>query len=158
LFSTGYLANVVGNIRGVLGEDFLQNFDLLIDYRHKVVRLESVGSSIAETAIGEHLPLELNGTYHGKPTHNRLVVSGHISEINRCRSCWISAANGLILFQNSLELGANQHESVQAGSFNKWIAAPTATREMRELGLGNNTVPNLTVIALSGRADMDMVW
>ena len=30
-----------------------------------------------------------------------------------------SGANGLILFQDSLGLGANQHESVHAGSFNK---------------------------------------
>jgi len=82
LVSTGHLATVVGNVRGVLGEDFLQNFDVLIDYRHKVVRLESEGSSMAETAIGgEHLPLELNGTYHGQPTHNRLVISGHIQEL-----------------------------------------------------------------------------
>jgi hypothetical protein len=61
------LTTVVGNVRGVHGEDFLQNFDVLIDYRHKVVRLESEGSSMAETAIGEHLPLELNGTYHLNP-------------------------------------------------------------------------------------------
>jgi hypothetical protein len=44
MVSTGHLTTVVGNVRGVHGEDFLQNFDVLIDYRHKVVRLESEGS------------------------------------------------------------------------------------------------------------------
>ncbi len=70
-----------GKVLGVLGEDFLKNFDVLIDYRHEVIQLESAGGSMAETAIGEHLPLELNGTYHGQPTRNRLVVSGHIQEL-----------------------------------------------------------------------------
>ena len=67
LVSTGHLITVVGNVRGLHGEDFLQNFDVLIDYRHKVVPPESECSSMADTAIGEHLPLELNGTYHLNP-------------------------------------------------------------------------------------------
>jgi len=57
LVSTGHFTTVVGDVRGVLGEDFLQNFDVLIDYRHKVVRLESEGSSIAETAISRTLDI-----------------------------------------------------------------------------------------------------
>jgi hypothetical protein len=63
LVSTDHLNTVVGNMRGVLGEEFLQNFDALIDYRHPDVRLESESSSMAETAMGEQLSLELNGTY-----------------------------------------------------------------------------------------------
>ena len=57
MVSTDHLTTVVGSMRDVLGEDFPQNFDLLIDYRHKVVHPESEGSSMAPMAIGEHLLL-----------------------------------------------------------------------------------------------------
>ena len=80
VYSSDHLTTT-GKVLGVLGEDFLKNFDVLIDYRHEVIQLESAGGSMAETAIGEHLSLELNGTYHGQPTHNRLVISGHIQEL-----------------------------------------------------------------------------
>ena len=92
MFSSDHAATVTGKVRGVLGEDFLQNFDLLIDYRHQSIRLESPLGSMAETAAGEHLPLQLTGTYHGKPSYNRLVISGHIQEFGRRNDV---AASGL---------------------------------------------------------------
>jgi hypothetical protein len=146
-----------GKVRGVLGEDFLRNFDVLIDYGHHVIRLESPGGSMAETAVGEHLPLELNGTYHGQPTRNRLVVSGHIQELGDRPIALLldSGANSVTLFQDSLGPGANQAVPVNAGSFNKWISSSSETRKVRSLRLGDNSVSNVTVIALSRRADVD---
>ena len=43
-------------IRGVLGENFLAHFDLLIDYRHKVVCLDAT-QTLAGFVHGEHIPL-----------------------------------------------------------------------------------------------------
>ena len=55
-------------VRGVLGEDFVQNFDVLIDYRHQVIQLESGLGSLGQTLSGEHLPLQLSGMLRGQPT------------------------------------------------------------------------------------------
>ena len=156
VYSSDHLTTT-GKVRGVLGEDFLRNFDLLIDYSHEVIRLESAGGSMAETAIGEHLPLELNGTYHGQPTYNRLVVSGHIQELGDKPMALLldSGANSLTLFQDTLGPGANQEAPLSTGSFNKWISLSAESRKVRDLRLGDNSVSNLTVVALSRRADVD---
>jgi hypothetical protein len=69
-------AHLVPKARGVLGEDFLRNFDLLIDYRH--LQFESAAGPLADSLDGEHLPFHRNGLYHGELTYNRLVVDGHI--------------------------------------------------------------------------------
>ncbi len=157
IFSSDHAATVTGKVRGVLGEDFLQNFDLLIDYRHQNIHLESPLGSMAAAALGEHLPLQLNGELHGRPTGNRLVVSGLIPELgDKPMSLLLdSGANNLILFLGSLGAGSAQQQSLQAGSFNKWISSSAATRSVRVLSLGRNSVENLTVIALDRRAEVD---
>jgi Aspartyl protease len=156
VYSSDHLTTT-DEVRGVLGEDFLKNFDVLIDYGHKVIQLEAAGGSMAETAVGEHLPLELNGTYHGQPTHNRLVVSGHIKELgDKSMSLLLdSAANRLAVFQEELGPRETRQESAQVGSFNKLISASVATRAIRHLHLGDNSISNLSMIALSRRADVD---
>jgi len=156
VYSSDHLTTT-GKVRGVLGEDFLKNFDVLIDYRHDVIQLESPGGEMAETAIGEHLQLELNGTYHGQPTHNRLVVSGHIQELgDKPMSLLLdSGANDLTLFRDTLGSGANQQAPLRIGSFNKWILSSAQTRKVRSLSLGSISASNLTVVALSRRADVD---
>jgi Aspartyl protease len=157
IFSSDHPATVTGKVRGVLGEDFLQNFDLLIDYRHQSIRLESPLGPMAQTATGEHLPLQLTGNYRGEPTKNRLVVSGHIPELGDAPMLLLldSGANGLTLFQNSLGQNSNQPETVRTGSFNKWVSSSAAIRTVRFLSLGSNSVPNPTVIALARRAEVD---
>jgi hypothetical protein len=42
-------------IRGVLGESFLDRFDLLVDYRHKLVCLDETGR-MRNSVQGEHIP------------------------------------------------------------------------------------------------------
>jgi hypothetical protein len=157
IYSSDHPATVTSKVRGVLGEDFLQNFDLLIDYRHQSIRLESPLESMTETAVGEHLPLQLNGVLHGQPTHNRLVVSGHIPELGDTPMLLLldSAANQLTLFKDNLGPGLNQTEPIKAGSFNQWVGSSAVTRRIRSLNLGSNSVPDLTVIAFSRRAEVD---
>jgi hypothetical protein len=71
-------AYLVPKARGVLGEDFLRNFDLLIDYRHHLLQFESASGPLADSLDGERLPFRRNGLYHGELTYNRLVVMGNI--------------------------------------------------------------------------------
>jgi hypothetical protein len=81
LFSSANLGRLPPRVRGILGEDFLQTFDILIDYRHQIIQLESGLSSLAETLAGERLPVQLSGTRQGKPTFGRLIVLGRIHEL-----------------------------------------------------------------------------
>jgi hypothetical protein len=71
-------ADQVPKARGVLGEDFLQNFDLLIDYKQHLLQFESASGPLADRLDGERLPFRRNGLYHGELTYNRIVVIGHI--------------------------------------------------------------------------------
>jgi|HubBroStandDraft_1064217.scaffolds.fasta_scaffold09323_3 hypothetical protein len=157
MFSSDDPATVTGKVRGVLGEDFLQNFDVLIDYRHQTIQLETPLSSMAQTATGEHLPLQLNGIYHGKPTHNRLIISGRIQEFGDATMSLLldSGANQLTVFEDKLGSGVNQAELIRVGNFNQWVGSLAATCKIRSLKLGSNSVTGLTVTALSRRADVD---
>ena len=157
MFSSDHSPTVNGNVRGVLGEDFLQNFDLLIDYRARSIQLDSPLGSMAQAASGEHLPLQLNGIYHGQPTHNRLLISGRIQELGDAAMSLLldSGANQLTLFEDNPGSAANQAESISVGSFNQWVASSAATRRIRSLRLGENSVSDLTVITLGRRAEVD---
>jgi len=157
LFSADHAANVTSGVRGVLGEDFLRNFDVLIDYRHRVVRLESAPGSMAETAVGEHLLLQLAATNHGKLTHNRLIISGRIQELGDAPMSLLldSGANQLTLFRDNLGPGENQAEPISAGNLGQWITSSAAARRICSLDLGHSSVSNLVVIALSRRDAVD---
>jgi predicted aspartyl protease len=68
----------VAGVRGVLGEDFMRNFDLLIDYKHHLLQFESAPGPLTDGLDGERLQFRRNGLYYGAFTHNRLIVTGHI--------------------------------------------------------------------------------
>ena len=156
IFSSDHPATVTSKVRGVLGEDFLHNFDLLIDYRHQSIGLESPLGPMAQTATGEHLALQLTGNYHGQPTQNRLIVSGHIPELGDAPMLLLldSGANSPTLFRDSLGPGAAQ-QPMRAGNFNHWVSSSASTRTIRSLSLGRNSLTNLTLIAISRRAEVD---
>ncbi len=56
-------------IRGVLGEDFLSRFDMLIDFKSRWVRIGDA------PPVGERCRFEATGQYNGSPTTNRLLVA-----------------------------------------------------------------------------------
>jgi Aspartyl protease len=66
-------------IRGVLGENFLAHFDLLIDYAHKLLCLDDT-NSMRESVRGEHIPLVPPQDPESElPFMERLVVSVQLS-------------------------------------------------------------------------------
>ncbi len=76
-----HYANLLSNVRGSLGENFLRSFDLFIDNRRHLIQFESGTGSLADRLTGEHLPLSVNGLYEQELTHNRLIVVGRIFEL-----------------------------------------------------------------------------
>jgi len=79
-------------IRGVLGEDFLSNFDFLIDYPHKILRFGG------DAPAGDHCRFETMGRYHSEPTTNRLLIEAE----------FLDASNGKAQLQ--LDTGAKMPE------------------------------------------------
>ncbi len=68
-----------GRIRGVLGENFLSHFDVMIDYAHKLLCLDDT-SAMRDSVRGEHIPLVR--PQHGEselPFMERLVIATHLS-------------------------------------------------------------------------------
>jgi predicted aspartyl protease len=158
IFGSDSLPAISAKVRGVLGEDFLKNFDLLVDYRHQMIELESSTGSLAETAVGEHLPLQLDGVYQGQATHNRLVISGNIPELGGRPMTLLldSGANHMVLFRENLGAGGAHNETVQERAQRSWITSDTTTRTFRQLTLGKSSVQNLTVVGLARRPNVDI--
>jgi hypothetical protein len=66
-------------IRGVLGEDFLSKFDILIDYKQHWLRFGDAPPA------GERCRFETIGQYHGSPTTNRLLIAAEFMEVSGTR-------------------------------------------------------------------------
>jgi len=73
------LRSVDRRIRGILGEDFLENFDMLIDYSHKLLCLDDSTLMRAATK-GTHIAL-VTSIQHADETStiNLLIVAAHLS-------------------------------------------------------------------------------
>jgi hypothetical protein len=70
-------------IRGVLGENFLANFDLLIDYGHKLLCLDDT-KKIRASIRGEHVPLVAPAHPENEtPFAERLVISVQLSDTGK---------------------------------------------------------------------------
>jgi hypothetical protein len=63
-------------IRGVLGEDFLSNFDFLIDYKERTLRFGE------DAPAGERCRFETMGHYRGLPTTNRLLIEAEFMDVS----------------------------------------------------------------------------
>jgi predicted aspartyl protease len=118
-------------IRGLLGENFLSHFDLLIDYGHKRLCLDAT-SALRESVRGEHIPLVAPQDPESKlPFMERLVVSVHLS-------------------------GAGSREirlQLDSGSDGPLLYPATGERELRIL---NRATPRGTTVSKAQQAFADL--
>jgi len=147
----------VSKVRGVLGQDFLQQFDVLIDYRHLTVQLAPASGTLAQTLTGERLPLHMDQTNPGRSAPNRLIISGHVPELGTEEMSLLldSGANCFTLFKDNLGLLADRREPANTGDFGSWTKSEVATRTLRVLSLGKKSVPDLTVVTISHPVNTD---
>jgi hypothetical protein len=71
-------------VRGVLGENFLSGFDLLIDNRRHQITFDT-GNSLAASLEGEHLALALSADVHGVQVYDRPLVSARVPSFSENR-------------------------------------------------------------------------
>ena len=66
----------VSGVRGVLGEDFLSQFDLLLDYKKRELRFDQGAPE------GERCHIETMGHYRGQTTTNRLLIQAEFMDVS----------------------------------------------------------------------------
>ena len=126
-------------VRGVLGEDFLQHFDMLIDYAHKMLCLDDSGALRAEVK-GEHIPL-LTAPQTDVPP-NSLIVAVRLSDVRRSLHLKLdSGANAPLLYSAPQYMapaqlrGAPLHGSGTNGLQRAFVALPAQNMRIGPLFL-----------------------
>jgi hypothetical protein len=139
-------------VSGILGEDFLGHFDVLIDNRHHVIQLQQGLGSMSEMFEGERLPVQLEVNVDGQYVNHTLVVTGSSSDLGgRSISLLLdSGVNFLYLFggEQSLGGGGVTQRECTAGTIsdpsNQFICIQKVLPELR---FGNKKVGSLIAIA-----------
>lgn len=108
------------SVRGVLGEDFLQQFDMLIDGAHNILCLDA--SATMRTAVkGPHIPLLHSDPADGTTLPQSLIVSVRLSDGMRpVRLKLDSGSNVSFLYNTSsyMALGLFRGTSLDGGGAN----------------------------------------
>jgi predicted aspartyl protease len=88
----------ISGIRGILGENFLHHFDLLIDNQHRQVSLD-IGAGLAALLSGDHLVISSASTSAERGENLRPRVMVTIEDVGEAKVLFDSGANELILFR-----------------------------------------------------------
>jgi hypothetical protein len=152
-------AGLPEEVRGILGEDFLERFDLLLDYRHHVIELQSGDGPLTEALGGERIPIRLEGMMEGGPVIGRLILSAHALELDRRDVSLLldSGVNSLVMFggPQSLGAGAIQQNLDIAGSVQSSNGVSVYSTTIKQLWLGNKIVRHVTAFAPPAKPGMD---
>ncbi len=105
-------------VRGILGENFLDHFDLLIDNEHRQLLFDQ-GDSLASSFEGEHLPMSQTSIVRESVIHHGPVVSVTLQSYRSSplRMLLDTGTNQLTFFQTAAKRwsGANADASTALG-------------------------------------------
>jgi predicted aspartyl protease len=154
------LASVPVKVRGVLGEDFLRNFDLLLDYQHHLLQFDSSPASLAEMLTGERVSLRLLGDDGFGTVSNRLILTARIPDLtlDRVKLLLDTGTNVVVLYGPRLHL-PDARGNALAVSGNAVSAASTMAGSWQRTGsiaLGDKTTAYLPTVVLSVRRTSDV--
>jgi Aspartyl protease len=90
------------HVQGILGEDFLQHFDMLIDYANSLLCLDDTGAMRAAVK-GTHIPLVVSAEpANGAELPGLLIITVHLTDGTRpIRLMLDSGANAPILYNKA---------------------------------------------------------
>jgi Aspartyl protease len=146
------LRSVDLSIRGILGEDFLEHFDMLIDTAHGLLCLDDSAAMRAEVK-GQHIPLVAPAQAEGSsPLPNSLIVSARLSDGMRpVRLKLDSGTNTPFLYDPSQYLaiglfrGASWHGRGAGGAQRAFMALPP-----QDVKIGSVELPKVPFLTLAG--------
>jgi hypothetical protein len=127
-------------IRGVLGEDFLSKFDILIDYKLHWLRFGDAPPA------GERCRFETIGQYHGSPTTNRLLITAEFVEASGAKM-QLQLDTGAKM----LELFPFPHDSLLSQPWDESMATSAGASGVtihfnRTIKIGTNMVRRMDVV------------
>jgi hypothetical protein len=139
-------------VRGILGEDFLEHFDMLIDYAHRLLCLDDT-AAMRSNVKGPHVAL-LAGpeAAEGAALPKLLIVEARLSEATRpVRLMLDSGANIPFLYHPSeyLAMGSKRDTSLQGAGMN---GAQQFLQSLppQTMKIGSVKIPDLSFRTIAG--------
>lgn len=146
--NSGVLKQLPLKVRGVLGENFLRNFDLLIDNRHHLVEFESGPGPFADQLGGERVPFLAHGMAQGWPTPKRIVVFAHIFELGeREFKLQLDSGSGTVLLFTRLGDKSTPQDSITMTAQGTSRGTALDALLCRDLRVGQSSVRHVSVVA-----------
>jgi predicted aspartyl protease len=147
----GELGPLKGRIQGVLGENFLKYFDLLIDNEQQTLTLDRT-SSLADTLTGERLQFSRSGSFHGAPTPDRIVVPLKVPSYLQKPILFLvdSGTNSATLYPAPGGLALRAMQSSQHGSMSDLNQRRDCQVQKTSLEIGSSTFRGLELVACEG--------
>lgn len=101
------------HIQGILGEDFLEHFDMLIDNAHSLLCLDDTGAMRAGVK-GTHIPLVASAeAVNGAVLADLLIIAAHLTDGTRpVRLLLDSGANAPVLYNTSQYMALQLSQTV----------------------------------------------
>ena len=136
-------------LRGVLGEDFLEQFDLLIDNKHSVVCLDETGRMRGEIK-GKHVELQ-SPVVNGSQLANPLVVTVKLSDGIRPVHLQLDSGADVCMLYNTQEYmalglfeGVSLRGTGMSGTIRTFKALPPQTMTVGSVAI--ERVPFVTFV------------
>jgi len=152
----GILSQYPG-VRGILGENFLRNFDLLLDNRHQLLELQQGPGLMGETLIGQHVPLHTHGSHLGGAIENRLILAVNVPQLQAQTLSFQldSGASALVLFSSAYR-GPPRQLGVDVSVATLTAGAPAYKHQLTALSIGNISLGNVLVVSSPQTTTMDV--
>lgn len=146
----GQLGALEGHAQGILGENFLKYFDLLIDNDHHSFTLDRT-TNLADSFEGEHLPLARTGKDRFGGTRDRIVVPLQVALLARPLSFLLdSGANTAMLFPARQEAAQIAWRSSR-GSIQSLNMSQDCHVEQTTLAVGRQRLQGVVLAACENR-------
>lgn len=152
----GQLAIYGDHVLGVLGEDFLKHFDLLLDYRHGVLTLD-MSSTLAASLTGEHIAFLRSGQSPGGLVPDRILVQSKLPAFNSdAMACLVDSGTHLaVIFLRESSMSRMQ-ETGSSMNLSSPIGGSSNCRvEPSRVEVGNERVRSTDVVACTGKKQAD---
>jgi Aspartyl protease len=152
------VAQLDARVQGILGENFLKEFDLLIDNDQQTLTLDP-GSSLAGSLAGEHLNLTRLGNLNCVPIPNRLVVQLKVPSYLQKPLLFLvdSGANAAVLYPGQGGLAIRAMQGSQRADLAGLDRRQSCQIQKATLKLGTGTFRGIDLATCEGltRNEMD---
>jgi hypothetical protein len=146
----GQLGALEGHVQGILGENFLKYFDLLIDNDHHVLTLDR-STNLARSVQGEHLPLASTGSYHSAATLDRIVVPLHLALLARPVSFLLDSGTNTVMLFPAQQEAAQIGWSSGRGKVHSLDVTQICHVQRTNLAIGSQTLRSVVLSACENR-------